>query len=161
MATLYPSQLDTKVNPTSTNFTNQPTDATYGSGHAAEHIFANDAIKAIQAKVGINGSSSTTSLDYKLQGITGSDQAIGIAYVGALSIVPAFFQGSDSTGADLKTFLVPTTITNATNVLVFRNGALQAPGSSADYVLTGQNVIFNSVVNSDDLIGILIFNVKL
>jgi len=83
MATLYPTSIDSKTNPTATTATNGPTDATYGNGHAAEHIFANDAIEALEAKVGVNGSAVQTSHDFKLGLITGANQAASKAYVDA------------------------------------------------------------------------------
>ena len=56
MATSYPEALD--------NFTN-PTGATSVAAlsHAAQHAAANDAIEAIQLKLGINSSSDTESID--------------------------------------------------------------------------------------------------
>lgn len=59
MATGFPTSLDTLTNPTST-------DALTSPSHADQHADANDAIEALQAKVGVNGSAVTTSLDYKI-----------------------------------------------------------------------------------------------
>jgi len=38
--------------------------------HNEQHANANDAIEALQAKVGINSSADTNSLDYKVNNIT-------------------------------------------------------------------------------------------
>lgn len=62
MATNFPTSLDVLQNPNSTTPTNSST-----LGHAAQHINANDAIEALQAKVGINSSSDVNSIDYKLR----------------------------------------------------------------------------------------------
>ena len=57
MATSFPTGLDALTNPTSANGLNSP-------DHAGQHADANDAIEALEAKVGVNGSAVTSSLDY-------------------------------------------------------------------------------------------------
>lgn len=57
MATNFPTSLDALSNPTSS-------DTLATVNHASQHTDANDAIEALQAKVGVNGSAVTTSLDY-------------------------------------------------------------------------------------------------
>lgn len=64
MATNFPTSLDNFTNPTSTNTLASP-------DHAGQHSDANDAIEALQAKVGVNGSAVTTTIDYKLAQFTG------------------------------------------------------------------------------------------
>lgn len=59
MATNFPTSLDALTNPLST-------DALTSPSHADQHADANDAIEALQAKVGVNSSSVATSLDYKV-----------------------------------------------------------------------------------------------
>lgn len=59
MAINFPTSLDNLTNPTSTNPLTSP-------DHAGQHADANDAIEALQAKVGVNSSAVTTSLDYKV-----------------------------------------------------------------------------------------------
>lgn len=59
MATNFPTSLDALTNPTSSSALNSP-------DHAGQHSDANDAIEALEAKVGVNGSAVTTSLDYKI-----------------------------------------------------------------------------------------------
>ena len=59
MATSFPASLDTLTNPTSGDSLNSPS-------HSGQHADANDAIEALQAKVGVDGSAVTTSLDYKV-----------------------------------------------------------------------------------------------
>lgn len=58
MATNFPTTLDALANPTGSNTLNSPS-------HSAQHANANDAIEALEAKVGVNSSAVTTSLDYK------------------------------------------------------------------------------------------------
>lgn len=59
MATNFPTGLDALTNPTGSSSLTSP-------DHAGQHTDANDAIEALQAKVGINGSAVTTSLDYRV-----------------------------------------------------------------------------------------------
>ena len=57
MATNFPTSLDSLTNPTSGNTLANPS-------HSGQHADANDAIEALQAKVGVNGSAVTTSIDW-------------------------------------------------------------------------------------------------
>ena len=66
MATNFPTSLDALTNPQSTDELTNPS-------HADQHADANDAIEALQAKVGVNGSSVATSLDYKVNKPMNSD----------------------------------------------------------------------------------------
>lgn len=59
MATNFPTSLDTLTNPTSSDSLSSPS-------HSAQHANANDAIEALQAKVGADSSAVTSSLDYKV-----------------------------------------------------------------------------------------------
>jgi 4-hydroxyphenylpyruvate dioxygenase-like putative hemolysin len=61
MATDYPTALDSFTNPDA----NDNLDTT-GVDHDEQHANANDAIEALQAKVGINSSANVNSIDYKL-----------------------------------------------------------------------------------------------
>src|ERR1035437_5753495 len=70
MTTNYPTSIDIVPDPTATNKLNSPS-------HSSQHSFENDAIEALETKVGINSSSDTNSIDYKLSGITGADKALG------------------------------------------------------------------------------------
>lgn len=69
MAINYPTSLDNLTNPVST-------DTTTAVDHALQHSNTNDAIEALEAKVGIDGSAVTTSHDYKLSGVTGNKKAL-------------------------------------------------------------------------------------
>lgn len=95
MAINYPTSLDTLTNPTSGQGLNSPS-------HATQHADANDAIEALEAKVGANSSAVTTSHDYKLGEVTGSDKAVGKTATQTLTnktlTSPAVNLGSDATG---------------------------------------------------------------
>jgi hypothetical protein len=64
MASNFPTSLDNFTNPTSSNTLASP-------DHAGQHSDANDAIEALQAKVGVNSSIVTSTIDYKLAQLTG------------------------------------------------------------------------------------------
>ena len=59
MATNFPASLDSLTNPTSSDSLNSPS-------HSAQHANVNDAVEALQAKVGVDSSAVTTSHDYKI-----------------------------------------------------------------------------------------------
>jgi hypothetical protein len=65
MATNFPASLDALTNPVAGDALSSPS-------HAGQHANANDAIEALQAKVGVDSSAVTTSIDYKLRFLTGS-----------------------------------------------------------------------------------------
>jgi hypothetical protein len=69
----FPTSLDTLSNPVGTDKVNN---AVAALKHATQHANANDAIEALEAKVGINGSAVTTSHDYKLSSVTGTDKSV-------------------------------------------------------------------------------------
>jgi len=60
MATSFPTSKDDFVNP-------QSTDSVQTVSHAAQHANANDAIEALENKVGVNNSTDPNSLDYKVK----------------------------------------------------------------------------------------------
>lgn len=60
MATNFPTNLDNFANPQSTDSM---------AGHAALHGNVNDALEAIQAKIGVDGSNNPNSLDYKISAV--------------------------------------------------------------------------------------------
>lgn len=65
MAISYPESLDTLSNPNSNDKLSNPS-------HSEQHANANDAIEALQAKVGIDNSQDPDSLDYKINDIVGA-----------------------------------------------------------------------------------------
>lgn len=65
MATNFPDSLDSLSNPASSDQL---------IGHAQQHANANDAIEALQAKVGIDDSADTNSLDYRISQLEGGGQ---------------------------------------------------------------------------------------
>lgn len=62
MSTDFPTAIDTLVNPIGTDLL---ANSTPGLVHSTQHTDANDAIEAIETKLGIDGSTDPTSIDYK------------------------------------------------------------------------------------------------
>jgi hypothetical protein len=60
MATTFPTTIDTFINPNATDDTNTVS-------HSTQHTHVNDAVAALEAKVGADSSAVATSLDYKLK----------------------------------------------------------------------------------------------
>lgn len=59
MATNFPTSLDTLTNPTSSDSLSSPS-------HSSQHANVNDAVEALQAKVGADSSAVSSSHDYKI-----------------------------------------------------------------------------------------------
>jgi len=66
MSVNFPTSLDALTNPLSTDYLNSP-------DHATQHANANDAVEALEAKVGVDSSAVTTSLDYIVSNASSSD----------------------------------------------------------------------------------------
>ena len=71
MATDFPTGIDAKARPTATDKMN-------AAGVEGDVVVDNlyDAVEAVEAKLGVDGSAVTTSHDYKLSGVTGTDKAV-------------------------------------------------------------------------------------
>lgn len=95
MATNFPTSLDSLVNPIGT-------DSMSTVSHAGQHSNANDAIEALEAKVGADGSAVTTSHDYKLGEVISTDKAVGKTATQTLTnktlTSPQINFGSDANG---------------------------------------------------------------
>lgn len=72
MATNFPSSLDD-----STTIPAESANTKLSTNHVTAHQNIQDAIEAIEAKVGVNSSAVTTSHDYKLSEVTSTDKAVG------------------------------------------------------------------------------------
>lgn len=88
MATNFPTSLDTLTNPSAGDPTTNPS-------HALQHANANDAIEALEAKVGINGSAVTTSLDYRMGLQFIKSQVVGTS-VASVTVSDAFSSTYDN-----------------------------------------------------------------
>lgn len=71
MTITFPTALDSFTDPLSTDKLNSPS-------HSTMHTDVHSALEAIEAKVGVDSSAVTTSHDYKLSNVTGSDKAVSL-----------------------------------------------------------------------------------
>ena len=98
MTTAFPSSLDTFSNPSAVD--------PLSGGHHAQHGNANDAIAALQAKVGVDSSAVTSSLDYKVRvGLPASISAAQAAAIAACPAETASTFGNLIAGASAKTVI--------------------------------------------------------
>jgi microcystin-dependent protein len=93
MATNFPTNLDALTNPTSGDTLASP-------DHAAQHANANDAIEALEAKVGVNSSAVTTSHDYLIKNNTPA----GVINMWATTTAPTSWLLCDGTAVSRSTY---------------------------------------------------------
>jgi len=148
MSTSFPNSKQSIPNPTSTDLLEN---ADNTLDHDYQHSTLNDTIEALQDKVGIDGSAVTTSHDYKLSGVTGSDKAVSKTGTETLTnktlTAPQINFGSDATGD-----------------LIYRTGAgvtARLPIGSTNQILAVQSGIPTWIANpsasaaSDTVAGIV------
>jgi microcystin-dependent protein len=93
MATNFPTSLDALTNPTLGQALNSPS-------HSGQHTNSNDAIEALQAKVGVNSSAVTTSLDYKMR----INNPVGEITLWATSTAPTGWLIADGSAISRSTY---------------------------------------------------------
>lgn len=98
MSTQFPTALDTLTNPSATDYLNSPS-------HAGQHSDANDAIEAIEAKLGITSSAVTSSHDYKLSLVTGTAKALPDSYLDTDGTLAANSDSKLATQKAVKTYV--------------------------------------------------------
>lgn len=112
--TNFPALIDSPTNPTATNLVTSP-------AHHTQHGFANDAIVALETKVGIDGSAVNTTIDYKLSGVTTGDKAVsktGTETLTNKTLTSPTITNKTSTGTDAGAeTLTHKTITDSTNTV--------------------------------------------
>ena len=96
--TNYPTTLDD-----ATSLPVESASTALSVNHVTAHQNVQDAIEAIEAKVGVNSSAVTTSHDYKLSAVTGSDKALKSgtstqSVTGLTLASPKITVGSDAVG---------------------------------------------------------------
>ena len=97
MATNFPTTLDD-----ATSIPVESTTTPLATNHVTAHQNIQDALEAVEAKIGVNSSAVTTSHDYKLSGVTGSDKAMSLTGsetgTNKTFTSPVINVGSDATG---------------------------------------------------------------
>ena len=90
MATSFPNNLDEFINPNGSDQLSAPS-------HSEQHANANDAIEALQLKVGVDGSEDPDSLDYKIS--TVEAQIANLGSSGATTVELLGLEGNNDTSA--------------------------------------------------------------
>ena len=134
MATSFPSGLDSFTNPTAVDTLDSPP-------HDTQHADANDAIEALQSKVGVDGSAVTTSHEYRINSIEelNTNAQVGTTYTLALTDDGKVVEMNN---ASANTLTVPPNSSVAfpvgSQILVLQTGAGQTT------VAAGAGVTINS-----------------
>lgn len=133
MSTSFPGALDALTNPAATDGL---------TGHAAQHANANDAIEALEAKVGVDNSTDPASLDYRVATLeSGGGGGIWGSITGALSDqtdLQAALNGKLSASATTDA------IAEGSSNLYFTAARVR------DAVLTGLSTATNAVIAATD-----------
>ena len=80
MATSYPNAIDQLINPSGS-------DALSAPSHSQQHSNANDAIEALERKIGIDNSNDADSIDYKVGQLETLVSSIGNSTTAAIEIL--------------------------------------------------------------------------
>lgn len=79
MATNFPSSQDTFTNPTTS-------DTLASVSHSQQHADVNDAVEALEAKVGVDSSTVSSSLDYRVAALEQTSGRRNLLYNGAMQV---------------------------------------------------------------------------
>ena len=114
MATNFPASLDSLTNPSSSDSLNSPS-------HSAQHANVNDAVEALQAKVGADSSGVASSHDYKIAQLEAGATGGKILQVVSTTKTDTFTAAITATWTDvtgLNLSITPTSATSKVFVIV-------------------------------------------
>ena len=123
MATNFPASLDALTNPTSSDSLSSPS-------HSAQHANVNDAVEALQAKVGADSSAVTSSLDYKVAQLEAISHGKILQVVRATDSTTRTTTSTSFVDANISVTITPTSATS-TILVMWLYQALNAAGSDA------------------------------
>jgi len=89
----YPNTIDSLTNPTSSDTLDSPS-------HSDQHSDANDAIEALEAKVGVDSSAVTSSHDYKIDALETDVASMVETVIGTIYPVGAIYTSTLSTNPE-------------------------------------------------------------
>jgi hypothetical protein len=125
VATNFPASLDSLTNPTSSDSLNSPS-------HSAQHANSNDAIEALQAKVGADSSAVTSSLDYKVAQLEAISHGKILQVVYGTTSTLASTSSTTYSDTGLSVTITPSSATNKVLVLVSQNGCYKGSATSGN-----------------------------
>ena len=132
MATNFPASLDALTNPTSSDSLSSPS-------HSAQHANVNDAVEALQAKVGADSSAVTSSLDYKVAQLEAASPGKILQVVRATDATDRTTTSTSYVDANISVTITPTS-TSSTILVVWQY--LPAPGSNT--------AVYNQITNASN-----------
>ena len=125
MATSFPTSLDSFTNPSASDALDS-----VSVPHADQHSNLNDAVEALQAKVGVDGSTVTSSLDYQ-RGLVHIDTFTGTG-VSAANFDDVFTSDFDAFRVVVRLRTLPSNL-----FLRYRVGGVDSTAANYNYVLHG------------------------
>jgi hypothetical protein len=167
MSTNFPSGIDTLTNPVATDPRDSPS-------HAGQHANANDAIEALETKVGADSSAVATSLDYIVKNTTSghdhdgtdsklipvfrtvaSDSGSAVANIAADTLTVAGGEAIDTSvsGDTLTVAAEDASLTNR-GVVELATDAEVATGTDATRAITPANRLTNTNIDAAAAIAI-------
>lgn len=134
MATNFPTSKDDFINP-------QPTDSVAVISHADQHADANDAIEALQTKVGIDGDTNEDSIDFKLSDILPTEKAVTSSHItttsGVHGVTGDIVGTTDTQTLENKTLVDKTSTGTDDGTETLENKTLVDPEIDGDILLSG------------------------
>ena len=124
MPSQFPAALDSFTNPTTT-------DTLASVPHHLQHANANDAIEALEAKLGVDDSDDPDSMEARVSALEG-----GVSHTHVWGETPA---GTINGTNAVFTLAAPPS--PAASLMLFLNGLMQTPGGN-DFTLAGGTVTF-------------------
>jgi len=138
VTTNFPSSIDAFTNPTSADTLDNPP-------HDQQHADINDAMEAVQAKVGVDGSAVTSSLDYKVaqQGLTFIKSVTIGSGVSSVTV-------SDAFSADFQNYKILIDVADCTDdsAFHFQIGAATAGYYGGHYAYRFNGATYNNFSNN-------------
>ena len=128
----FPTSLDTFSNP-------NPTDPQNSPSHSSQHTNANDAIEALEAKLGVTSSTPTNGKVLQGQSSAGTSEWVDLS-------VSALVEGETPGGNvnSSNTAYTTAAVFSAGSLRVYKNG-VRMKGGGADYTEDGDNQGFTMV----------------
>ena len=127
MATNFPASLDALTNPTSSDSLSSPS-------HSAQHANVNDAVEALQAKVGADSSAVTSSLDYKIAQLEARGRLVAVKHASLTAAQSASVAPGGNVA--VTSLSITHTLADAANKLII-HAHLGMVGTSNTYGMVG------------------------